>query len=501
MLKLFPSDETDFASNGICVLQPLKAVVVEELNGDYYIDLKLPVEYLDYIEAEQYLYCDTPSGTGQKFLLRSFDVDHRFITAKCWHVSHRAQNRTIDYTKMYGSAGQGVTATAILAAVLAAADDYGEMEVGTDIPSDVLHCRTYESETLYDALIDIAETWGGEYERDNEAWYLHQSRGMNRGVFIRYGKNLKTIKRSVDFSDVCTKVLPIGDENTKFGDLAQRSNNYFDMSEDYPYNSPYTKIVNFQQSLNEEDFTFTYEYYNARAQLMAEQAQRYIEENAIPKVSYTMQAEPEDNIAIGDIVTVKDSAIGLDIECECVGYNYDLVSGRYKSVTFDNFRKRTKNVVPSIEKQIEDSKKRIYNKIRALNPEYTEHEIIWYNDLNYDGLRSHTGYLEVFWTLPKRFVSGYHFLNFLTFTAEFDGTRMNVLDEFISYASQVQGPFIIDYTEGNLLKFKLQGDNRFFDVEKVEIITLAAEVIIPDEEHRRNYDLCINGTWYKKPRS
>ena len=54
----------------------------------------------------------------------------------------------------------------------------------------------------------ILDTYGGEYEFDGFNIHLHNKRGADRGVSIRYGKNLKTLEQDRNCSECYTGVYP-----------------------------------------------------------------------------------------------------------------------------------------------------------------------------------------------------------------------------------------------------------------------------------------------------
>lgn len=51
IVKLFDANETNFSSNGLMTLQPLKCIETKKksLNG-WYVDVELPIKYCDKIE-------------------------------------------------------------------------------------------------------------------------------------------------------------------------------------------------------------------------------------------------------------------------------------------------------------------------------------------------------------------------------------------------------------------------------------------------------------------
>ena len=72
-INLYERNETDFSHNGIRVLQPIEAIVSEELNGDYSLKLTMPRGFSD-IEVEQVIKAPTPKNP-QLFRVYNTDID------------------------------------------------------------------------------------------------------------------------------------------------------------------------------------------------------------------------------------------------------------------------------------------------------------------------------------------------------------------------------------------------------------------------------------------
>ena len=73
MIILYKKNETDFTHNGLMVLQPIEAIVTEEINGDYSLKLTMP-RGSQLIENEQIIKVPTPK-TEQLFRVYNSDVD------------------------------------------------------------------------------------------------------------------------------------------------------------------------------------------------------------------------------------------------------------------------------------------------------------------------------------------------------------------------------------------------------------------------------------------
>ena len=73
MIVLYKKNETDFTHNGLMILQPIEAVVTEEINGDYSLKLTMPRGFSE-IENEQIIKVPTPK-TDQLFRVYNPDAN------------------------------------------------------------------------------------------------------------------------------------------------------------------------------------------------------------------------------------------------------------------------------------------------------------------------------------------------------------------------------------------------------------------------------------------
>ena len=94
MLRVFGITDKDFTSNGDIVLQPYKAKVHKEDNGDYYLDVEAGIEYVDYLTANRIIVADTPQG-AQAFRISNPQKKKSKISLKAWHVYYDSKNYVI----------------------------------------------------------------------------------------------------------------------------------------------------------------------------------------------------------------------------------------------------------------------------------------------------------------------------------------------------------------------------------------------------------------------
>ena len=62
MIKVFGEADKDFTSNGDAVIQPFKAKVHKEDNGNFYLNIEADISYIDILTANRIIVADTSQG-------------------------------------------------------------------------------------------------------------------------------------------------------------------------------------------------------------------------------------------------------------------------------------------------------------------------------------------------------------------------------------------------------------------------------------------------------
>ena len=203
MIKIFSASDTDFTSNGdVVISNATKANVRKADNGDYYLDFECGLEYVDYIIANNIIVVPTPQG-DQAFRITSFDATRKKITAKAWHI-------------FYDSANYLIADSYVVDKNCNDALDHLNTATDTQSPFTTLsNVQTIDSyrcvrTSLQEAISVLLQRWGGHLVRDNWNIKIMNSIGQDNGVTIQYKKNLKEITAKYDWSNVVTKLLPVG---------------------------------------------------------------------------------------------------------------------------------------------------------------------------------------------------------------------------------------------------------------------------------------------------
>ena len=338
MIKVFGQTDRDFSSNGDCVLNPLKAKVHKEDNGDYYLDLETGLEYVDYFVEGNIVVANTPTG-DQAFRIGNVVKKKSKLSSKCYHVFYDSENYLIVDSYVVNK-----TCSEALAYLNNATEPQSEFTVS----SDVTHVDSYRCvrKSFYEAVQTILERWGGHLVRDNFNIQIKNSIGHDNGIIVQYKKNLKDITCSENWDNVVTKILPVGRDGILLNAVDASANIFITSSTQYDL--PYTKTVSFNQNLNEEDYPSEQAFKEALVADLRAQATDYLAKNCIPQVNYTLKANLEKLTDVGDVVEVIDERINVHLMTNVIAFDYDCIFGQYTDVQFGNFSQSLSGFARSI---------------------------------------------------------------------------------------------------------------------------------------------------------
>ena len=349
MIKLFDITDKIYTSNGDKIILPLKAVVHKKDNGDFYLDLEAPLSYIEDLTSNKIIVANTPQGE-QAFRISKVEKTRTKIKIKAYHVFYDSENYLIQDSYVVDKNCN---------------DALDHLNNSTDNTSpyttisDITKIASYRCvrKSLYEAIQVLLERYGGHLYRDNWTIGIKANLGQDNGVTIRYGKNLKDIKATYNWDNVCTKLLPVGKDGILLNALDPSASVYLESATQYQI--PFTKTVTFDQSqISEDDYknTTTGEldvnaYTQALINDLAEQGQNYVETNSIPVVNYTLSANVEKISDIGDTIQVEDEKLGISILTNIISYEYDCILDKYIQIEFGNFVPTLENLMTNITNQ------------------------------------------------------------------------------------------------------------------------------------------------------
>lgn len=340
MIKIFNANDRDFSTAGNIIIKPIKCNEIKKksLNG-WYIEVEVPIKYKDYISKDKLCVVKTKSKLNpQAFRINdSITYTNRKIKFTAEHVmfdSRRYVLLDVRPTNLNGQNG--------LKYVNERTDKTSPFSIDSNVEN--VNTAYFIRKTLLESWQVFEERWGGVFEADNWDISFKQSIGKDNGETIVYGKNMQGFEIFEDWSNVCTKILPVGYDGLLLPEIYLESETQYEIS--------YTKIVDFQTDLEAEEQTET----NLLLELR-NNASKYLEENCVPKVSYTVNSNVNNELEIGDTIKVLHPFV--NIFTEVLEYEYDLISEKVKSLTFGNYTRDVKTKFNNIKNTIETIKQTV----------------------------------------------------------------------------------------------------------------------------------------------
>ena len=332
MIKIFGQIDTEYSSNGDKVLQPTKCKVHKADNGEYYAEIECSPDYSDYIKNGNIVVCPTPTG-DQAFRFSNPELNKTKIKVKAKHVYYDSENYLIEDSNVVDK-----NCNQALEHLNAATDNESPFTTVSDVTS--INSFRCVRKSLCEAVSTVLERWGGHLVRDNFNIAVRSSIGADNGVTIRYGKNLKEIQKTEDWSNVVTKLLPVGKDGLLLDELYLYS--------ETQYALPYTKTVSFNQDIEkgEEETDEAYQY--RLKEDLRQQGTAYLAANCVPKINYTVKAHLDDITDVGDTISVIDEALGISITTHVIAFEYDAILEKFTQVEFGNSKEKLSNLMSSV---------------------------------------------------------------------------------------------------------------------------------------------------------
>lgn len=208
---LYRADETSFTSNGICRLSDCgMCLVTEERNGVFECQFTYPVNGLHYADIKEgriIFATHDETGRGQPFdIYARTEPINGVVTFFAHHVSYRL-GRVILSPFTAGSCSG-----ALAAMPNNTYNSITPFTFWTDKTTSgnfKIAVPTCVKEALGGSTGSILDVFGkGEYEWDRFEVKLHQNRGVDTDITIRYGVNMTGYNRDLDYLNAYGAVVP-----------------------------------------------------------------------------------------------------------------------------------------------------------------------------------------------------------------------------------------------------------------------------------------------------
>lgn len=337
---LYDSNRTSFparADNGLGILSDaISCKVTQELNGQYELELHYPVEGIHYGEiAQRSILRATvgPDGGLQPF--RVYRIVPGMNGTAAVYARHIAYDLGGYVVSPFTAADASSAMTGIKNHALPAGMPFTLTTDKTTKAAMAVVVPTSAWALLGGQQGSLLDVYGGEYEFDGWAVRLLTRRGADRGVSVRYGKNLTDLTQDANCSNCYTGVVPYwrGNDVTVTAAPVYAEGDY-----------GYVRLMPL-------DLSSSFEEQPTPAQLQKEAA-AYIKRNQIgvPTVSWDVklalfsQASGYEDVAfleqiyLGDTVGVYFQRLGVSAKARVNRIVWDCLLDRYDSVALGSVK-------------------------------------------------------------------------------------------------------------------------------------------------------------------
>ena len=355
---LYSASETEYTNNGLGRLtDAISCDVTEERNGQFELEMLYPSDGIHFTEIQKFtqIYAESADGKGpQPF--RVYYISKPIngqSTIKAEHISYILSEIPV---KPF-TAGSVVAAlnglsqnAAITCPFTFWTDKTSTAHFEVKVPASI-RSRLGGTE---ESILDV---YGGEYEFDHRIVKLHNARGQDKGVILRYGKNITDIRQEENITSTYTGILPYWRGDDGYGNedcVTLDTPIYAQNAGNFPY-----------QRIEVVDLTTEFDGKPNQSELRAE-GQTYLNKNkyGVPDINISVsfvalwQTEEYKNIAnlervnLCDTVTVEFPKLDISASAKVVKTVYDVLSERYKSIELGDIKS---NFAKSISMDIKSS--------------------------------------------------------------------------------------------------------------------------------------------------
>ena len=243
------------------------------------------------------------------------------LKARCFSFFKDAENYMIRNLVLTNS-----TVTAALEALKGACGTECTLGLSTDFIDEVTVTCEISNSTLAEALVLLEKLTGGYLCTHKKEITLYKSLEKQISKELRYAENIKKFKKTENWSEVCTKIIPVGKDGILLDEYYLESDTQYDI--------PYTKKIEFEQEISADDFENQKSYENALKNDLKNLATVYLEQHSEPDITYEIEAYIDFDVDIGNTLPLIYPKLNVNQEIQVASLQWDGVSQSYKSIKF-----------------------------------------------------------------------------------------------------------------------------------------------------------------------
>lgn len=374
--KLFDAGATSFSGLGLGFLaETIDCTVTEERNGSFECEFTYPISgnLYDDVVLRNIIYVDVNSS-GRKEPFRIYRISrpmNGIITVNAAHISYDLSG-VLDLffsASSLSDAMQKIKAAEIVASNFTFSADFdSDLPMSVDVPTSVRSILG----GMEGSLID---TYGGELDFEKYNVSLKENRGQDRGVVIRYGKNLTDIKQDEDSSSIYTHVFPFWYKDNSEISIPLRFLDaplMFDGAADYNFSKIYP--LDLSNAFSDDELGAVPIPTDAQIE---QKAREWMASNnlSLPSVNLdvkfyqiTNSSEYSDlkdleTVNLCDTVTVYHEQLGINIKAKVTKVIYKPLLERYDEISIGSSAKNAADTIVEQGSQIKKSESNASHKV------------------------------------------------------------------------------------------------------------------------------------------
>lgn len=333
----------------------LKCEVTEERNGSYELVLEYASAgiHAEDIEVNRFIKAK-PNFTDAPQLFRIYKVGKEMnghFTVYGQHISYDLSGKIATS----GSADSCANACVLLTSNFAGdftitTDKVVSAHFEIDVPSSVRSWFGGKS----GSFLDVFGTGEWYYDNYNARFLLH--RGTDRGVQLRYGKNLTELSQEIDMTNLVTGVIPYGvNPDTEISAVGAR------VATGLTLDAPRDIAVDFT-----EDIDWDQDVMSQLATLASNYVAKYSSDLTNLTDSITLNfvqlSDLTERVDLCDTVSIYFEALGITASAKCVATTWDVINERYTSCTFGSPKQTITSTIADQQRTVEN----LQNDVSAL---------------------------------------------------------------------------------------------------------------------------------------
>ena len=351
LIRLYEQNTTNFANNGLTILQPISCKIKRNLQEYTY---QLEMTHLLNDKGMMLVEDRIIGFKDQFFRISSIRKNLKEVNIVANHVFFDLNKNFIEDINIKDKTG-----SMALSQILNGTSYKHSFTATSDIDT-VASSRMVRKNVVTALIGDIDNSfinrWGGELDIDGFSFKLNKQIGKDDGYTIKYGKNLTGLDLQLNMLEVVTRIRPVGFDGIEIEDLYVDSpyiNNYaLPIIKEIKYeNVKWTGSPNYEE--REDDDSYIYENLSdAQAKLVELATNEFtVNEIDLPQTTINIEfielSKTEEyehlkflqNINIGDTVHVYHKALDINLKSRCIEYVYDCILNKYETIALGSYTK------------------------------------------------------------------------------------------------------------------------------------------------------------------